>query len=128
MLDLIQEICEIIIPIALGMLTTFAIKFINQKIAESKVKVDSDEKRKYLDMLNETIVECIKATNQTYVNNLKDKNIFDKEAQLNALKKTTDNVMTIIKGDAEDYLRAAVGDLETLVQEKIEANIEEAKK
>jgi hypothetical protein len=128
MIELLQEICAIVVPLALGALTTFAIKLINQKIAESKSKTDSEQKRKYLDMLNETIVECIKATNQTYVNNLKDKNMFDKEAQLNALKKTTDSVMTIIKGDAEDYLRAAVGDLETLVQEKIEANIEEAKK
>ena len=128
MVEFLQEICAIVVPLALGALTTFAIKLINQKIAESKSKTDSEKKKQYLDMLNETIVECIKATNQTYVNSLKDKDMFDKEAQLEALKKTTDSVMTIIKGDAEDYLRAAVGDLETLVQEKIEANIEEAKK
>ena len=128
MLELILEICEVIIPIAIGALATFAIKLINQKIAESKSKTNSENKKMYLDMLNETVIECIKATNQTYVNELKGKNMFTKEAQLKALDKTKDSVMTILKGDAEEYLRAAVGDLETLVQEKIEANIEEAKK
>lgn len=128
MLELILEVCEVIIPIAIGALATFAIKLINQKIEESKSKTNSETKKMYLDMLNETVIECIKATNQTYVNELKGKDMFTKEAQLEALNKTKDSVMTILKGNAEDYLRAAVGDLETLVQEKIEANIEEAKK
>lgn len=128
MVELLQEICAIVVPLALGALATFAIKLINQKIEESKSKTNSETKKMYLDMLNETVVECIKATNQTYVNELKGKDMFTKEAQLEALNKTKDSVMTILKGDAEDYLRAAVGDLETLVQEKIEANIEEAKK
>ena len=128
MLDILIDIGEIAIPVILGIVTTFLIKLINQKIEESKSKTSSETKKMYLDMLNETVIECIKATNQTYVNELKGKDMFTKEAQLEALNKTKDSVMTILKGDAEDYLRAAVGDLETLVQEKIEANIEEAKK
>lgn len=128
MTKIIMEFLSAIIPIAIGALATFTIKLINQKTEESKAKTNSEKKKQYLEMLNNTVVECIKATNQTYVNSLKDKNMFDKKAQLEALNHTKNSVMAIIKGDAEDYLRAAVGDLETLIQEKIEANIEEAKK
>jgi hypothetical protein len=46
-------------------------------MAESKAKTDSTMTDKYLGLLETTIIDCIKATNQTYVNALKDKNAFD---------------------------------------------------
>lgn len=128
MLDILIDIGEAIIPIILGIITTFLIKFINQKIEESKANTSSETTKKYLDLLNATITDCIKATNQTYVESLKDKDMFTKEAQKEAFNKTYDSVMTILKGDAEEYLREAVGDLKTLVQEKIEAGVQDAKK
>ena len=128
MLDILIDIGEIAIPIILGIITTFLIKFINQKIEESKANTSSETTKKYLDLLNATITDCIKATNQTYVESLKDKNMFTKEAQKEAFNKTYDSVMTILKGDAEEYLREAVGDLEMLVQEKIEAGVQDVKK
>ena len=128
MLDILIDIGEIAIPIILGIITTFLIKFINQKIEESKANTSSETTKKYLDLLNATITDCIKATNQTYVESLKDKDMFTKEAQKEAFNKTYDSVMTILKGDAEEYLREAVGDLEMLVQEKIEAGVQDAKK
>lgn len=128
MLDILIDIGEVAIPVILGIITTFLIKFINQKIEESKANTSSETTKKYLDLLNATITDCIKATNQTYVESLKDKDMFTKEAQKEAFNKTYDSVMTILKGDAEEYLREAVGDLETLVQEKIEAGVQDAKK
>lgn len=128
MLEILKDIGEVVIPVILGVITTFLIKFINQKIEESKAYTSSETTKKYLDLLNSIITECIKATNQTYVESLKNKDMFTKEAQKEAFNKTYDNVMTILKGEAEDCLREAVGDLETLVQEKIEAGIEDAKK
>ena len=41
-------------------------------------------------MLEETIVNCVLTTNQTYVSNLKKDNMFDAEAQKNAFKMTYD--------------------------------------
>lgn len=128
MLDILTDIGEVAITIISGIITTFLIKLINQKIEESKANTSSETTKKYLDLLNATITDCIKATNQTYVESLKDKDMFTKEAQKEAFNKTYDSVMTILKGDAENYLREAVGDLETLVQEKIEAGVQDAKK
>jgi hypothetical protein len=64
----------------LGLATTFLVLFVRQKIAESKEKANNEKADKYLSLLEITIIDCIKATNQTYVNALKDKNAFDGEA------------------------------------------------
>ena len=72
-------------------------------------------------MLQDTIVRCVIATNQTYVENLKNKNAFDKEAQEEAFKMTYDAVMVILTDDAKDYLNNAVGDLQLYVTKLIEA-------
>ena len=82
---------------------------------------------KYLGLLEVTIIDCIKATNQTYVNALKDKNAFDGNAQKEALKQTTEAVLKILSDDAKEYLSHFVGDLDEVIKEKIEANIEEVK-
>ena len=123
-LDQVFDVC--LIPL-LGLATTALIFFVKQKIAESKAKTDSEMADKYLDLLETTIVDCIKATNQTYVNALKDKNAFDGEAQKKALKLTIDAVLKILSDDAKEYLTHLVGDLDEIIKEKIEANIEEVK-
>lgn len=123
-LDQVFDVC--LIPL-LGLATTALIFFVKQKIAESKAKTDSEMADKYLDLLETTIVDCIKATNQTYVNALKDKNAFDGEAQKQALKLTIDAVLKILSDDAKEYLTHLVGDLDEIIKEKIEANIEEVK-
>ena len=123
-LDQVFDVC--LIPL-LGLATTALIFFVKQKIAESKAKTDSEMAIKYLDLLETTIVDCIKATNQTYVNALKDKNAFDGEAQKKALKLTMDAVLKILSDDAKEYLTHLVGDLDEIIKEKIEDHIEEVK-
>ena len=123
-LDQVFDVC--LIPL-LGLATTVFVFFVKQKIAESKEKTDSAMADKYLGLLETTIIDCIRATNQTYVNALKDKNAFDGDAQKEALKQTTDAVLKILSDDAKKYLSHFVGDLDEIIKEKIEANIEEVK-
>lgn len=126
-LNILDQVFDVCIVPLLGLITSMVIRFINQKITESKVKTDSELAAKYLTMLDQTIVECIKATNQTYVNALKDKNAFDGEAQKEALKITSKAVLAILSNEAKTYLANFVGDLDEIIKEKIEANIEEVK-
>jgi hypothetical protein len=121
LLDRIFDVC--LIPL-LGLATAIAIDFVKKKIAEGKAKTESEIAEKYLSMLEVTVVDCIRATNQTYVNALKDKNAFDGEAQKEALQQTTDAVLAILSSEAKVYLTHFVGDLDTLIKKKIEANIE----
>jgi len=56
----------------LGALTALLIAYINTKRKEIEVKTDNELTAKYLNMLADTIIDCVTATNQTYVDSLKE--------------------------------------------------------
>lgn len=122
-LEMIQKIFEVCIIPMLGVLTTYFIMFINQKSKAIQKETDNELYKKYIALLDETITKCVIATNQTYVESLKNKNAFDKEAQKEAFKRTYESVMAILSVDAQKYLSAAVGDLNTYITKAIEAQV-----
>lgn len=60
---ILSEIFEVCIIPLLGILTAWLCSFISAKIKEKEATTDSELAKKYLDMLNDTIVSCIQATN-----------------------------------------------------------------
>lgn len=123
-LNQIFEVC--LIPI-LAFLTTALINWIKTKIEQTKALTESELTIKYLNLLEDTIVACIEATNQTYVDALKGQNAFDAEAQKIALEKTKNAVLTVLSEDAITYLTNFVGDLNYFIENKIEAKIAQSK-
>ena len=99
------------------------ISYINVKRNELNGKTDNELAQKYVNMLTNTITDCVIATNQTYVDALKDANAFDAEAQKVAFQKTFDSVMAVLSDDAKNYLAAAYGDLTAYITMKIEAEV-----
>lgn len=116
----IFEIC--ILPL-LGILTKMLIDYLKAKRKEITDKTDNELADKYINMLTNTISDCVLATTQTYVESLKARGEFTKEAQQEAFKKTYENVMKILTDDCKDYLTEAFGDLETYITNKIEAEV-----
>lgn len=121
--NVVKQIFELVVFPLLGIGTTYLIVLINIKIKELKKKSDNDLEKKYLDMLNNTITDCVLATNQTYVNELKKQGKFDMDAQKIAFQKTYENVMALLTDEAKKYLAEALGDLQTYVNNKIEAEV-----
>jgi hypothetical protein len=120
-IELLRNICEVCLIPLLGVLTAFLVQFIRTKQAELKAKTENETIQKYINMLSDTIVECVISTNQTYVNELKDKDLFDEEAQKEAFNRTFEAVFSIITEEAYAYLSEFYGDLENYVQNKIES-------
>lgn len=119
-MEILNEIFRLCIVPLFAILTAVVCKFILDKSAETKVKISNDIAAKYYDMLVQTVISCVKATNQTYVDELKEKNAFDKEAQLEALEKTREAIMEILSDDAKKCLEEIYGDLPLLVNQLIE--------
>ena len=117
----------VVIP-ALGILTAFLVQLIQKWKEELKQKTDNELLKKYIDLLAETITSCVIATNQTYVESLKQQGKFDMEAQKEAFKKSADAVMAILTEDAKEYLTTIVGDVETYITKKIESSVNQNKK
>lgn len=125
--ELITEIFEIVLIPLLTILTSFFVKWINSKTEEVTANIEDETTKKYIEMLDQTITECVTATNQTYVNSLKAQGSFDTEAQKSAFQQTYQAVMTILSQEAQSYLSSAVGDLETYINQKIESQVNQLK-
>lgn len=121
--ELITNIFQVCIIPLLGVLTTFFVKWVNAKSAEIKTNINDTTLKKYMDMLTQTITDCVIATNQTYVESLKAQGRFDAEAQKKAFELTSNAVMEILSEDAQSYLSSAVGDLNAYIAKKIEAEV-----
>ena len=102
-LMLLQQIFEVCIVPLLGILTAFLVQYINAKKVEISTNVDNKLADKYINMLADTITKCVIATNQTYVDSLKNKEVFTVEAQKEAYQKTMDAVMAILSDEAKTY-------------------------
>ena len=121
--ELIQEIVTIVlIPLA-GILLKYLAAYLAAKSAELKEKTSNERARKYIDMVTDTITNCVVATNQTYVNALKEQGKFDEEAQKVAFQKTLQAVLTILSTDAKNYIQEVFGDIDTYLNQLIEAEV-----
>ena len=122
-LEMLQQIFQICIIPLLGVLTTYLVMFIKNKSAALQEQTDNELYKKYIALLDETITKCVIATNQTYVEALKNKNAFDLEAQKKAFEMTYQSVLAILSKDAREYLTEAVGDLNAYIVKSIEAQV-----
>lgn len=122
-LELLNQIFRVCIIPLLGALTTFGIHFIKTKAAEIAARQDNELAEKYINMLANTISNCVIATNQTYVNSLKEQNAFDAEAQKEAFQKTYQAVVAALSNDAKEYLSNIYGDLQSYITSCIEAEV-----
>ena len=105
--NILTQIFELILFPLLIIGSTYLIYFLSVKTKEIKDKTDNDTFDKYLDMLNNTITQCVIATTQTYVEALKKEGKFDADAQKVAFQKTYDNVMSILTAESKYYLQTA---------------------
>ena len=122
-LELLNDIFQVCIIPLLGVLTAYAVKCIQAKTEEIATNRENAIVSKYVTLLGETITDCVVATNQTYVDALKEKNAFDKEAQLVAFKMTYEAVMAVLSEEAKEYLTHIYGDLSAFINARIEAEV-----
>lgn len=126
-LDILYRVFEVAIIPILAAATMYLVDLIKVKKQELLEKTKSETTKKYIEMLDKTIVECVLATNQTYVESLKKQGSFDAEAQKHAFQLTYNAVMAILADDAYEYLEEVIKDLDTYVTTKIESQVVVAK-
>jgi hypothetical protein len=92
-------------------------------IAWLKSKTKNDTLKKYVDMLDDTIMNCVLATKQTYVDALKKEGAFDEAAKQKAFQLTYDAVVAVLTDEAQKYLGESIKDLKVYITNKIEASV-----
>jgi predicted transport protein len=122
-LEILSKVFEVAIIPILSAAALYFVTYIKAKKQELASKIKNDMVKKYIDMLDKTIAECVAATNQTYVANLKKENMFDMEAQKKAFSLTYDAVLAVLTDEAQEYLNEAIKDVNAYITTKIEAQV-----
>lgn len=120
---LVPVLFQVVLIPLLAILTKYITTLIQMKINELTETKNDKTFTKYVTMLQDTVINCVITTNQTYVDTLKTQGKFDAEAQKIAFQKTYDSVMKILTEDAVKYLNEALGDFDAYVNMLIEAQV-----
>jgi hypothetical protein len=119
----LEQVFELLVYPVISIAGVYLTYLIGVKIKELKKRSEDETAKKYLDMLEITIQNAVLATTQTYVDSLKKQGKFDADAQKVAFMQTYDAVIKVLTDDAVKYITSSVGDLETYITNKIEANV-----
>ena len=125
---ILQQVFELCIIPLLGIVTFYIVQFIKTKTEELNANNSNEVLSKYIEMLSNTICECVIPTNQTYVDSLKAQGKFDAEAQKKAFEMTYNSVISILTDEAKVYLTSIYGDLTAYITNMIEAEVNKNKK
>ena len=119
-----QAILLSIISIVLTALVSWGaerlIALINSKLANSKYA-------KYLTSSVDVVTRAVKTTYQTYVETLKDKNMFTADAQKEALSKAGEMALAQLTDDSKKWIQTNFGDVKTWIANTIESVIYDLK-
>lgn len=119
-----QAILLSVISIVLTALVSWGaerlIALINTKLANSKYA-------KYLTSTVEVVTRAVKTTYQTYVQELKDKDMFTPEAQKEALAKAGEMALSQLTEDAKSWIASNFGDVGAWISNTIESVIYDLK-
>lgn len=118
--SILLSVVSIVLTVLVSWLTQRLITWINSKVSNSK-------NAKYLTDAVEVVARAVKVTYQTYVEALKDENMFDKAAQLQALNQAKDMVLSQLSQDVKDYIASNFGDIESWINNMIESTIYDLK-
>lgn len=126
--EIVIQIIQVCVIPLLGILTKYLVDYLTTKRNEINSKTDNETAQKYTNMIYQTVVDCVIATNQTYVDSLKKSGSFDEAAQKEAFNRTMNAIITILSDDAKEYITEATGDLNTYLTQLIEAEVARQKK
>lgn len=110
---------EIIISLAGVLISAFGLfltYLINKYVKDQKVK-------DILNSLHQVVRDSVLEVYQTYVEELKGKDLFDKEAQNKALERCLGLIRANMPKDVKAWLEANVGDITAYLKSLIEAQI-----
>lgn len=125
--EIVIQIIQVCVIPLLGILTKYLVDYLTAKRNEINSKTDNETAQKYTNMIYQTVVDCVIATNQTYVDSLKKSGSFDEAAQKEAFNRTMNAIMTILSDDAKEYITEATGDLNIYLTQLIEAEVNKRK-
>ena len=109
------------------MLTAYLVMLIRRVGENAVANTESVTTKTYIAEVTEAIAAAVAATNQTYVDALKNAGKFNGAAQKEAAQKALEACLTSISPAAQSFIEAAYGDIKEYLKTRIEAEVRKQK-
>lgn len=120
---LLQEIFFTCLLPLIGILCSYGIAFMRKKVKEMQENTQNELFNKYSDMLMGLIETCVIATNQTYVDELKEQGRFGPEEHDIAYHKTFDAVKALMTEEMQKVLSEVYTDIDFYISQLIQEQV-----
>ena len=125
--ELINTIMTAVVLPLLVAVSGYLIAYLRKKAAEVTANIESQTIRFYIEEANEIVFQAVETLFQTYVDELKKKGQFTKEAQQEAFNRAKDITLQLFSAEAREILIEIYGDLDLWIKTKIEQAVKQNK-
>ena len=127
MQKLLQDFFLAVVTAAVPVLTAYLVVFIRKAGDSAAANAESIKLKTCITEATEAIAAAVAATNQTYVDSLKNAGKFDAEAQREAAQKALEACLASISPAAQSFIETAYGDIREYLTTRIEAEVRRQK-
>ena len=127
MKDIVMNVLTVFGCLLVSALLVFAYQMLHVFLERLKQKTNNDTMKLIIDKLDYIVKLCVEATNQTFVDDLKLSDNFDKTKQEEAFKYTTTAIENMLTDDDRMKIVESFGDVDTFVKMAIENYIKNSK-
>lgn len=128
MKEILSNVMAEVLIAAIVVLGGAMVALIKAKISDIAISSKDTLTKKIWAEASDAIEGAVAAVNQTFVDELKGKNLFDKEAQTEAFERALDGTIAALSQEAIDFINNTYGDVEIWLTDKIEAAVRKNKK
>ena len=121
--QMLQEIFFTCLIPLIGILCTYGIAFLRKKTSEIQENVNNELFTKYSDMLMSIVETCVIATNQTYVDELREHGKFGPEEHDIAYHKTFDAIKALLTEEMQKVLGEIYKDIDFYISQLIQEQV-----
>lgn len=115
-----NDVLMYIIETVLKLIIMVVIPYVFAQIGKN---MKGDIEKKYLALFEKFVEDAVTQVQQTYVDNMKAEDLFDKEAQEKAFNMVKDNVLKMMNERMQTIVMSAVGDFDEYIRNLIEAQV-----
>ena len=127
MQEFLKDIFLAIVTAAVPVLTAYIIVCIHKVGDNAAANTENIKAKTYISEATEAIAASVAATNQTYVDALKNTRRFDCDAQKEAAQKTLAACLASISPAAQRFIESSYGDIRKYLTTQIEAEVRKQK-
>lgn len=127
MKDIVMNVLTVFGCLLVSALLVFAYQMLHVFLERLKQKTNNDTMKLIIDKLDYIVKLCVEATNQTFVDDLKLSDKFDKTKQEEAFKYTTTAIENMLTDDDRQKIVESFGNVDTFVKMAVENYIKNSK-